>query len=358
VNYSVDARAGTFCAAISKTENHSMKQINIHAPGRVEIDEVPEPVLGPRDAIVRVSACGICGSDLGYIKAGGMMGPSDTPMPLGHEFSGIVESLGSEVSGIAVGARVVVNPISNRNQIGNGGPQGAFAPRILVPNVADGGALFEIPDQLPMDIAALAEPLSVGMQGVDRISPQSGEKAVVFGAGPIGLCTVACLKFRGIDDIISVDLSARRLEIARKLGARATLVPGSDDVWSAIRDLHGTADVYGAKMAGSDFYIEASGAGVVIEEIISNAKSDARLSVVGVHRTPVPINFLLVMMKSLMIVGSIAYPDDWSDTLELLSSADLSPMITHRYSLDEFDAALATAQSRDEGAKVMIVNEA
>jgi threonine dehydrogenase-like Zn-dependent dehydrogenase len=278
-------------------------------------------------------------------------------MPLGHEFSGIVESVGSEVKGIKIGARVVVNPMSNQNQIGNGGAQGAFAPLVLVPNVADGNSIFEIPDQLPMDLAALAEPLSVGMQGVDRANPQPGEKAVVFGAGPIGLCAVASLKFRGVEDIISVDLSTRRLEIARKLGARATLVPGSDDVWTAIRELHGTSPLFGAPMAGTDFYIEASGAGVVIEEVLANAKTDARLSVVGLHRTPIPINFLLVMMKSMTIVGSMAYPDDWSDTLELLGSADLSPMITHRYALNDFHAALATAQSADEGAKVMIINE-
>lgn len=333
-----------------------MKQVNIHAPGRVEIDEVPEPTLGPRDAIIRVSACGICGSDLGYIKLGGLAGPSDTPMPLGHEFAGIVESVGSEVDGIALGARVVVNPMSNQNQIGNGGAQGAFAPRILVPNVADGNALFEIPENLPMDLAALAEPLSVGLQGVDRMNPQPGEKAVIFGAGPIGLCAVASLRFRGIEDIISVDLSRRRLEIARKLGAKATLVPGSDDVWAAIRDLHGTAPLFGTPMAGTDFYIEASGAGVVIEEVITNAKSETRLSVLGLHRTPIPINFLVLLLKSMTIVGSMAYPDDWSETLELLGSTDLSPMITHRFALDEFHAALAMAQSTEQGAKVMIVN--
>ena len=223
--------------------------------------------------------------------------------------------------------------------------------------VAGGNSMFEIPAHLPMDLAALAEPLSVGMQGVDRTNPQPGEKAVVFGAGPIGLCAVASLRFRGIDDIISVDLSSRRLEIARKLGARATLNPKTDDIWSAIRELHGTSPLFGAPMAGTDSYIETSGAGVVIEEVLSNAKTDARLSVVGLHRTPIPINFLLVMMKSMTIVGSMAYPDDWSDTLALLDTADLAPMITHRYPLGEFKAALATAQDAEGGAKVMIINE-
>lgn len=333
-----------------------MQQVNIHAPGRVELDEVPEPVPGPRDAVVRVSACGICGSDLGYIKLGGLAGPTDRPMPIGHEFSGIVEAVGSDVANISVGSRVVVNPMSNDNQIGNGSGEGAFAPLVLVPNAADGSSVFEIPDDLPMEIAALTEPLSVGLQGVDRARPVAGEKAVVFGAGPIGLCAVASLRFRGVEDIIAVDLSSRRLDIARKLGARATLNPSQDDVWKGIRDLHGTSPLFGAPMAGSDIYIEASGAGVVIEEVLANAKTDARLSVVGLHRTPISVNFLLVMMKSMSIVGSMAYPDDWSEAIEILTRADLSPMITHQFSLDDFHKALAVAQSADVGAKVMIVD--
>ncbi|MCP4036895.1 MAG: zinc-binding dehydrogenase [bacterium] len=333
-----------------------MKQVNIHGPGEVSIDEVSEPVLGPRDAIVRVSACGICGSDLGYIQAGGLMGPTSEPMPLGHEFSGTVEAVGSEVRNIEVAARVVVNPMSNDNGIGNGAPQGGFAPRVLVPNAADGCSIYEIPEGLPMDIAALAEPIAVGLQAVDKTSPAPGERAVVFGAGPIGLASIASLRFRGVDDIVAVDLSPRRLEIARKLGARATLNPASDDTWAALRDLHGSVDLYGAPMAGSDLFIEASGAGIVIEQVLANAKPGARFSIVALHRTPVAVNFLLVMMKQLQIVGSMAYPDDWSDSLSLVAGTDLSPMITHRYSLTEFHDALATASQADLGAKVMIVD--
>jgi threonine dehydrogenase-like Zn-dependent dehydrogenase len=335
-----------------------MKQVNIHAPGRVELDEVPEPTLGPKDAIVRVAACGICGSDLGYISLGGVAGPTKEPMPIGHEFSGIVEAVGEEVTNIKVGARVVVNPMSNQNQIGNGSGEGAFAPLVLVPNAAGGDAVFEIPDDLSMELAALTEPLSVGLQGVDRASPVAGEKAVVFGAGPIGLCAVASLRARGIEDIISVDLSSHRLEIATELGARATFNPSKDDVWKGICEAHGTSPLFGAPMAGSDIYIEASGAGVVIEEVLANAKTGARLSVVGLHRAPVPVNFLLVMMKSMSIVGSMAYPDDWTEAIAILTRSDLSPMITHHFSLENFHDALAVAQSKDEGAKVMIIADA
>lgn len=333
-----------------------MQQVNIHGPGRVSLDEVEEPVAGPRDAIVKVSACGICGSDVGYIAAGGLMGPTEEPMPLGHEFSGVVEAVGAEVKDIAVGTRVVVNPISGENTIGNGGGQGAFALRVLVPNAADGNAIHPIPDSLPMDIAALAEPIAVGLQGVDQAAPKPGERAVVFGAGPIGLAAVAGLRFRGVEDIVSVDLSQRRLEIARKLGARATLDPSQDDVYAALRDLHGTVPLYGAPMAGSDIFIEASGAGAVIEGVLNNAAPNARFSIVALHRNAVPVNFMLVMMKQMHIVGSMGYPEDWSDALRLLETADLSPMITHRFELAAFEDALEIARQPESGAKVMIVN--
>jgi threonine dehydrogenase-like Zn-dependent dehydrogenase len=334
-----------------------MKQLYIQGPNEVALVDIPEPEAGPRDAVVRISACGICGSDLGYVKLGGLAGPSDQPMALGHEFSGVVESVGSELSGIEPGTRVVVNPISAGNNIGNGGPEGAFAPRMLLRNADQPGCLIPIPDSLTMEEAALAEPLSVGLSMVNRVAAKADDKAVVFGAGPIGLAAVASLAWRGARDIIAVDLSPERLAIAQKLGASHALHPDRDDVWKEIRALHGTAEVLGMPAAGSDVYIEASGHSPLIPEVMDNAKSDARLGIVALHRTPMPVNFLLVMIKSLHIVGSMAYPDDWSEAIEILVQRDLSPMITHRFALDDFSDALAVAQDPQTSAKVMIVNE-
>lgn len=334
-----------------------MKQVNIQAPGEVAILDVPEPEAGPGEAIVRVSACGICGSDLGYIALGGVAGPTGKPMPLGHELSGVVESVGEGVHGVAVGTRVVVNPMGANNQIGNGGAEGAFAPRLRVRNADQPGCILPIPDDLSMELAALAEPLSVGLQVVNRCSAIAADKAVVFGAGPIGLAVVASLHYRGARDIIAVDLSQSRLDIARALGATHTLDPTRDDVWQEIRKIHGTSDVLGAPMAGSDLYIEASGHSPLIEEVLNNAKSDARLGIVALHRTPIPVNFLLLMIKSIQLIGSLAYPDDWSEALEILGKSDLSPMITHRFALDDFAEALEVARDASAGAKVLIVNE-
>ncbi len=329
-------------------------QVQIHAPDDARLDRVPIPEPGPRDAIIRVAACGICGSDLGYLRLGGLVGPADTPMPIGHELSGVVEAVGDEVAGIAPGTRVVVDPQGAGNQIGNGGSEGAFTSRLLVRNVTEGSCLIPIPDSLSFEIAALAEPLGVGMQAVNRSRAKAGEKAVVFGAGPIGLSAIATLRYRGIEDVVAVDFSDTRLEVAERLGARALVNPSRDRVGARLRELHGVSLVMGAPMVDSDLYIEASGAASVVPQIIQRAKTGARVVVVALHREEIPVNFLLVMMKELELLGSIAQPENWNDMITMLGDVDLSPMITHRFGLDRFPDALAVAQDAAAGAKVMI----
>ena len=329
-------------------------QVNIHGPADVRLDTVEGPDPGPRDAVVRVASCGICGSDVGYVKIGGVAGPTGSPMPIGHELSGIVEFVGAEVRGVRSGDRVVVDPLGAENQIGNGGDEGGFTPRLLVRNAAEGRSLIPIPDGLPFETAALAEPLGVGMQAVNRGRAQPGEKAVVFGAGPIGLAAIATLRYRGVEDVIAVDLSDTRLEVAQRLGARAIVNPSRDRVGSRIRELHGISLVMGAAVGDSDLYIEASGAAPVLPQIIQRAKSGARVVVVALHREEIAVNFLLVMMKQLELLGSIAQPEDWNDMIEMLAKVDLSAMITHRLPLERFAEGLAIAQDADAGAKVMI----
>ena len=211
-----------------------MKRIELHGPNDVRRVDVAEPEPGPRDALIRVAACGICGSDVKYVSQGGLAGPAPEPMPLGHELSGVVEAVGSEVD-LAPGTRVGVNPLGAGNMIGNGGSQGGFAPLLLFENAAAGESLLVIPDDLPIEIAALAEPVGVGMNAVDQVEAAPGDKVAVFGAGPIGLTAIASLRDRDVEDIVAIDFSARRLEIATKLGARATIHPGVQETWGRLR---------------------------------------------------------------------------------------------------------------------------
>lgn len=331
-----------------------MKQVRIHGPGDVRVDDIEPVAPGPRDAVIQVRSCGICGSDLGYVKLGGLAGPSPEPMPLGHELSGVVARVGSEVSGLVPGTRVVLNPMAAGNSIGNGGGQGGFTPELLVPNAGEGGALFPIPESMSFDAGALAEPLGVGMQAVNRSGARPGEKIAIFGSGPIGLMALATLKFRGVDDVVVVDLSDTRLEVAKKIGARETINPSRDDTWARLTELHGTGEWLGMPMPGSDAYIEASGSAKVLTDILNKAKSDARVSIVALHRDPIPTSFMLVMSKQLTLAGAIMYPDDYTEMIDVLTKVDLTPIITHRFPLGKFDEAFALAKDPGAGAKIMI----
>jgi threonine dehydrogenase-like Zn-dependent dehydrogenase len=336
-----------------------MLQVRIHGPDDVRLDDVPEPTPGPRDALLRVATCGICGSDLGYVRMGGLMGPAREPMPIGHELAGVVEAVGAEVSGVVPGDRVALNPSSPRGGpvIGNGAPEGGFAPLLLVRDVEGEGQpsrLHKLPAEMPFEIAALAEPLGVGMNAVDKLRVAPGEKAVVFGAGPVGLAAVASLRDQGIEDVVAVDLSAHRLGLARELGARATLHAGAVDVWRSLREIHGEVDFMGTPVAASDAYVEASGAATVIQQVIGNARRGARLSVVALHRAPIEVSFLLVLMRELQISGAMEYPEDFGRSLRVLAKDDLGPMITHRFPLERFQDALAAARDTEVAGKVMV----
>jgi (R,R)-butanediol dehydrogenase / meso-butanediol dehydrogenase / diacetyl reductase len=331
-----------------------MLQARVHGPGDVRLDEVPEPTAGPGDVVLRVQTCGICGSDLGYIALGGVAGPMPEPMPIGHELAGLVEQVGPGVETLAVGDRVALDPRDpGGGVIGNGRPEGGFAPRLLVRS-ADQRRLHKLPDSMSFDLAALAEPLGVGMNAVDKLRVEAHEKAVVFGAGPIGLAAVASLRDRGCEDIVAVDLSRQRLKLAGSLGARATLNAGEVDVWRGLRALHGETLFFGGPVAATDVFVEASGAPTVITQVIGNARRGARLSIVALHRKPIEVDFLLVLMRELQITGAMEYPDDFGRGIDLLARRDLTPMITHRFPLERFHEALDVARNPSVAGKVMI----
>jgi threonine dehydrogenase-like Zn-dependent dehydrogenase len=329
-----------------------MEQVVLHAAGDVRLERVPEPEPGPQDAVIRVRACGICGSDLGYIRDGGLPIGAGGPMRLGHELSGVVDAVGKDVRNLAPGQRVVLNP--THEGVGNGGPEGGFTRRLLVRNAGLGGRLFAVPDALPLELAALAEPLGVGMHAVDRAQVARADKVVVVGAGPIGLAAIASLRDRGVEDVIALDLSPRRRELARKLGARESLDAARPDTWESLHELHGSVSQYGMRSAGSDAYIEASGAPSVIPAILEHARRGARISVVAIHHEIIPVSFLNVLVKELSILGAIEYPPDFGAMLRLLERWDLSPMITHRFPLSRFHEALAAARDQANAGKVLV----
>jgi (R,R)-butanediol dehydrogenase/meso-butanediol dehydrogenase/diacetyl reductase len=193
-----------------------MRALNIHGVGDLRLDPKARPRAGDRDVVVQVKACGICGSDLSYIKNGGINRAEGGVTPIGHEAAGEVVEVGAAVQGISLGQRVIINPMMTSTFIGSGGPEGAFTEAVLVGEVQPGVTLLPIPDDLPYEVAALAEPLAVALHSVNRTGAKPGDKVVVFGCGPIGLGMVLWLADRGVTDVVALDLAPERRSIRRR----------------------------------------------------------------------------------------------------------------------------------------------
>ncbi len=340
----------------------TMPQVNITGIDRVAIKQVPVPAAGADDVLVQVANCGICGSDLGYIAMGGLLGP-DQPMALGHELSGRVIACGERVTQVAVGDRVVVNPEAAGNHIGNSGPEGGFAPFLLVRGAAtDPAAVLKLPDGLSFEQGALVEPLSVAMHAVNRSGITAGpdfakKRAVIFGGGTIGLAIALVLRYRGVDDIVLVDLVESRLALARQLGVDS-FNPGDGDLAAFLGERHGRRQLpaFGIEAVATDVYFEASGAAPAFEQALALAATGATIAVVGVHKAPVSLDLVNVLVRELNIVGAMAYPDEFPAVIDMLASGAVDPLVlvSHRYPLSQFEQALAMARDPHRAVKVMI----
>ena len=302
----------------------SIPQVVIHDVNEVAVDQVTAPAAGDDDVVIKVEQCGICGSDLGYIAMGGLLGPG-VPMRLGHELSGTVVEAGANVQHVAPGDRVVMNPEGNGNRIGNSGSEGGFTPLLLVRGAAhDKQTVLKLPDALSFEQGAMVEPLSVSMHGVHQGQVTAEDRIVIFGAGPIGLGVVLVAQYYGVKDIVVVDLSEHRLEIARQLGA-TTFKADSGDLASYLIDQYGSSEVMGTPMPAVDVYFEATGVGGVFQQIVGMAQMGARVVVVGVHKAPVEFDLVNLLIRELRISGSMAYPSEFPQVIEMLASGKVDP---------------------------------
>jgi len=332
-----------------------MRVLNIHDVNDVRLDPYTPPELGSKDVLIQVKACGICGSDLSYIKYGGIMRKPGGVTPLGHEASGEVIAVGSEVADISVGQRVAINPMNTPSFIGNGGPEGAFTEQLLVREAHLGDTLLPIPDDLPFEIAAMAEPLSVAMHGVNRMQVKPGDKVAVFGCGPIGLGMVMWLVDRGITDVVALDLAPERLERAKALGARAVINPAEENVGERLMELHGKARILNREAADTDAYIDAAGAPNILGDVIGMAKFQSRLVITAAHMKPVEINLGAMLTTEMTITTAMGYPTEMKDVVAALPRLrdKVASIISHRLPFDQVLEGLKIAAT-PQSAKVMV----
>ena len=332
-----------------------MKLLNIHGVGDVRLDEYARPAAGPKDVVVKMKATGICGSDLSYIKFGGMPVEPGGTTALGHEGAGEVMEVGAEVEGIWVGQPVIVNPMNTPSNIGSGGPEGAFTEELLVREARLGDSILPIPEGIPYDVAAMCEPLAVAMHGVNRAEVKPGDKVVLFGCGPIGLGMVLWLVDRGVTDVIALDLAPERRERALALGARAALDPAGIDLRAELMKLHGEARSFNRHGPDTDVYIDAAGAPNILNDVVCMAKFHSRMVITAAYMKPLEFHAGRMLTSEMTITTAVGYPTEFPDVIAAMPRLKdkIASIISHYVAFDDVLDGLKIAAT-PQSAKVMI----
>ena len=332
-----------------------MRLLKIHGVGDVRLDEYERPQAGPNDVVVRMKATGICGSDLSYIKFGGMPAEPGGTTALGHEGAGEVTEVGAAVAGIAVGQAVIINPMMTPSFIGSGGPEGAFTEELLVREALLGENILPIPDGISYEIAALCEPLAVAMHGVNRAEVKAGDKVVIYGCGPIGLGMIVWLVDRGVTDVVALDLAPERRERAMALGARAAFDPTQCDLRAELMALHGEARSFNRHGPATDAYIDAAGAPNILTDVIKLAKWHARMVITAAYMRPIEFPVGQMLTSEMTITTAVGYPSEMPDVIAAMPRLKdkLATLISHRLPFDRVIEGLDVAAT-PQSAKVMI----
>lgn len=333
-----------------------MKMSMVTGPGKAEVLDAERPAVGPNDVLVRMRACGICGSDAFYITIGGLP-PRQGHTPLGHEPAGEIAEVGAKVSGLAVGDHVVINPMAAPSGIiGNGGPSGALADYLLIENAVRGTSLEVIPDHVPWEVAALNEPMAVARHGANRCRPKPTDKVVVFGAGPIGLGATLAFKSLGVSHVVVVDLLPGRLDKALQIGADAVINSADEDVVARLIELHGAGDSMYPGKAGTNIYLDAAGVPAVVNSALAAAQKGATVGIVGVHKEPVPVDLINLMSNEITLLGSMGYPDEiFEVTKDLVANWEKYALIvSHTIPFGSVGEALELAQTPGAADKVVV----
>ncbi len=335
-----------------------MRAVRAHAPMDFRLEEVPVPEPGAEEILVRVEACGICGSDVKAYKGAPNYwgGPGraryiNELSIIGHEFLGHVAALGegaAERHGVQVGDRVTADQIVPcrecwfcqrgkywmclANEIFGWRRDGAYAEYMVFPRNA---IVHRVPEEMPLELAVLVEPVSCAVHAVERARIEFGDVVVVSGTGPIGLAMVGLARLKGAGTVVAIDLSADRLALARRFGADAVLDPRETDVVAAVRGLSGGI--------GCDVYIESSGNPRSVTAGLDMVRKLGRFVEFSVFGEATTVDWTVVgNTKELDIYGAHLGPFSYPVAIDLLSRGAL-PMdgvVTHLLPLEEWHEGL------------------
>jgi 2-desacetyl-2-hydroxyethyl bacteriochlorophyllide A dehydrogenase len=331
-----------------------MKAAIIEKPGDIRVGTVDDPTPGRGEIVVKVGACGICGTDLHI--ADGEFPPTPYPIVPGHELAGEVVALGPDVAGLAEGQRVAVDPslycghcrfcrvgkgnlCENWDAIGDT-VSGGFAEYVAVP----AANAYVVLETVSYPQAALIEPLSCAVHGMHVLSPRMGDSFLIVGAGTMGLMLLQ-LALRGNASRVAVaDLSEERLARARRLGATSTTTD-----MTRLRD---------EEDLGFDCVIDATGVPQVIEAAFDMVKRGGKLLVFGVApaEARVALSPFRIYNDEITVLGSMAILNSYAPAVDLIASGafDADALLTETMPLNEYPAALDMVR-RGEGLKTQVL---
>lgn len=328
----------------------------------LDLVEMPVPVPGPGQALIRVRACGICGSDLHRFHTGTSRQPPPGIGP-GHEVAGEIIALGPDTAGPPSGTRVAPfpgftcgvcaqcrrgrPPLCPSLRIMGGAVPGGMAEYALVP----ASLSFPLPDDLPWPVAALTEPCAVSLHGLKRAGLMRGQRVLVLGAGAIGLFAVLVARDAGAD---AIGVTARYPH-----QREAALVLGATDVYDSDELRPGSM----AARRGWDVVVETvGGQAPTFQQAIDVAAPGGTVVLLGVHQGAQPLNTTALWLRELTVVGSFGHDvsgsrADFEEAIALLDRyrERVTPLITHTYPLDRVNDAFATAVDKRSGAIKVIV---
>jgi L-iditol 2-dehydrogenase len=333
-----------------------MKGLVHTAPYKFEFKDYPQPQVGDNDVLVRVRAVGICGSDLH--GSTGKTGRRIPPIIMGHEAAGVVEALGKNAQGLAVGDRITfdstvycnqcpacrqgkVNLCKDRMILGVSIPafrrDGCMAEYVVMP----WWITYKLPDEVSFEDAALVEPAAVSMHAA-RITPiDVSDVVAVIGAGPIGQFAVQAAKVRGAGQVIAMDVRDERLALARQLGATATINTAKQDVPAALKKAIGRPDV--------DAVLEAVGIPATMELAFKIAKLGGHITCIGNFAKEIALPLQEVIMREITVRGSFAIAGEYRPCLDLMAQGRIQtkPLISRILPLSEGQRAFDMLYKED-----------
>jgi len=340
--------------------------------GTVVVREVADPVPGPGQVLVQVRACGICGSDLHFARHGAHMLALDDELAtapgskrllgprvelgrdvyLGHEFAAevLVAGPGTETP-VAEGTLVTSVPVllastgtATESIIYSNSTYGGYGEQMLL----SAALLLPVPNGLPAHLAALTEPMAVGLHAVNRSAIRPGDGALVLGCGPVGLAVIAALRLAGIGPIVATDYSPTRRALATGMGADVVVDPRQEDGWAAWARTGG-----GRRLV----VFEAIGVPGILNDILRAAPRDTHVVVVGVCMEADAVNPYFGAVKELSIQFVFGYEvEEFASTLRALAEGqiDVTPLVTARIPLEKVSWAFEALSDPEQHCKIII----